>query len=440
MLFAEGSGTPRGSKRSLLPELMLPDAKSAYFSQSDSPSKKSRLHKDTFSHSPHISGHRSDPFLETSNPPFHQLDPAGHSPDASAVSTSLGQENSQHNSNASALNAESAMHRNVSHCAQSLQGFTHTTKAQHHQGLMGAESIVSRSPQHSMQRGTVRDATALNDPALLYQQAHDSAWHLAVHDAQQYVVHNSAAFTDDRAGQYAAHALETAQQATGTALNEGQRAATALLMGQNGVTALQRGRSPVPYQHTLASSPRGDGLSGLRFWEHPEYHTGTGSWHPSQDQQQPHLQQQRPPMSPPRQNIVFGDFSAADLQAMQLSQQPDRAAFDDSTVGAEAVGTTAAVQSNDAQEIGTNQSWWQSLLGGISNEESNTQHAAASSFDLPRQMSEWSEMLLPGVMFAADWASQQDAQGPQGAHLLDNRPPRDLLERRQYAAAKQKLA
>ena len=432
--YAEGSGTPRGSKRSLLPELMGSEAKtddpSAYPTQPGSPPKKSRLYKDPVSHSPLAPHHSSDPLGYSMDPLGHSSDLLGHSPAVSKYSPLTGQENSQHNSNASALPLEG-----FAHAGKGCEGFTHTDRGHlEHRVLPGAESIVSRAQQLSTGQPSHAGSAAMLYDTVMPQQQGFNTWDQAVFDAQWDGSVAGPGMYDSRAGQYAAPASTT-----------GQNAAFAPI------------HFPEPTQQLQAASSS-DGLAGLRFWEYPEYHaeaaaepqTGAasrdrGGWlYNSQHRQGQQLQQQQQPVRPPRQNLVFGDFSPQDLQGMQLSQHQSSGATGNSGMHTEAaaanaqtVDNSAADSSNAAQPNDGNQSWWYSMLGN-SNAEGDVQQAGAGSFDLTKHVAEWSDMLLPGVVFATDWTAQHDPQLQQGS-VQGRGAPRDLLEQLR-GNDKQKLA
>lgn len=159
---AEGSGTLRCSKRSLLPDLM-----GTGYSHTDppahpgSPPKKSRLYKDPSGpsshppppghspttvglsstptgYSPYPNGYIPDPSRHCSRPQDHSPAELDGSPSVYGNSPNTEQENSQHKGNADGAVQPSSAYNHK-------QGFAHTQTGSRQ--LVGAESIVS-CPQH----------------------------------------------------------------------------------------------------------------------------------------------------------------------------------------------------------------------------------------------------------------------------------------------------
>ena len=283
-----------------------------------------------------------------------------------------------------------------------------------HQALPGAESIISRALHHGpMQQAGNNHQARLDNAAMAHQQAGHDSWEQAV----------VAARLDSWHGNQASQAAD---------MHADSRA------GQHAASALHLGSDAEPSQQFPADGTA-SGLGGLRRWEYPEYRSAalaepqnpstdhnTASWLSSGQQQAALQQHHQQPVNRSQSDLVFGDFMPHDLQSMQMSQQQHNANAADSNAHAAATGK------HDSQ------SWWHAMLGR-SHAEPGVHDAGSNLFDLSRQVAQWSDMLLPGVVFATDWTAQHDAQLQQSTAVQEYNTPRDLLERRQLQNAKQKL-
>ena len=405
----------------------------AYSAQPGSPPKKSRLYKDPLSYNPHPHGHSPGPLGHSPCPPGHSPNPSGHSSDlfsplVGSHTAFSGQENAHHDSHAPVLPTEALLNEDCAYTGKVPQGFEHTTKpGLVHQALPGAESIISRALQYgNMQQAGNNHQARLDHTAMANQQAGDSSWEQAVFYAQWDGLHGN-------------------QDVQATGFCADSRA------GHYTTSALHQGSVAEPSQQ-LPGNSTCPGLSGLRYWEYPAYHSAavaepqnpstdhdTASWL-SNGQQQPSLQQElQQPINHAPSGLVFGDFSPHDLQSMQMSQQQDNADADDSNAQA-SIADSAVADRNDATAGSNNsQSWWHAMLGR-SHAEPGAHDAGSKPFGLSRQVAQWSDVLLPGVVFATDWTAQHDAQLQHSTEARGANAPRDLLERRQLHDAKQKLA
>ena len=187
---------------------------------------------------------------------------------------------------------------------------------------------------------------------------------------------------------------------------------------------------------------------GVRFWEnlgsdaattilpHSSL-AGRANAHmgrqPQQTQQHPQAQQQHRSISSSVQDLVFGDFSPEDLKTMRLNQVCECSHHPSMFASCQ---TEQRSPPRDSNADAAAASWWGSLTGAPGPCTSQ-QERDCGTFNLAQAAAQWSEALLPGVVFASDWTAQHDAQ----THTRSTqRAPRDLLERCQKAGNKQKLA
>ena len=152
-----------------------------------------------------------------------------------------------------------------------------------------------------------------------------------------------------------------------------------------------------------------------------------------QQQSRAQQQQQRQSVPPSVQNLVFGDFLPEDLKTMQLNQQGGLSHPLSIHASCQAE-QSASLRNSNADAAAP--SWWGSFTGAPAPDESQ-QEGGGGRFNLAQAAAQWSEALLPGVVFASDWTAQHAAQTHS---RLVQQAPKDLLERRQRAGSKQKLA